>query len=85
MSRWIPPHDECRLCRWFSRKGPGVRCKLCGAGEFFEERISDEAPSNDDLMKVYEHMIGEGSILNQEDIAAIAAKSHEEDEDDRRE
>lgn len=39
---------ECHSCAWFLDR----RCFQCGAGEFFEQEIDDEEPSDLDVMEM---------------------------------
>lgn len=50
--------DDCDLCRNFSRRWGqmGSICRLCTIGEFFQERINDRPPDDDELMKMYARM-----------------------------
>lgn len=49
-------HDECTDCRFFNPNRPSRKCLPCGSGEFFEERITDRAPTDNELMKIYSKM-----------------------------
>jgi hypothetical protein len=53
---FVPPHDECKDCKFFRPRVGNVRCLDCGGGEFFEEKIDDHAPDDDELMILFSHM-----------------------------
>jgi hypothetical protein len=49
-------HDGCTDCRFFNPNRPSRKCLPCGSGEFFEERVTDRAPTDNELMKLYSKM-----------------------------
>lgn len=57
MSR--PKFPDCTDCKWFLRGRSSGRvnqnpiCRECDAGEFFEQRVSNRAPTDDELMSLY--------------------------------
>jgi hypothetical protein len=51
-----PRHDECKGCKFFNPNRPARECLPCGNGEFFEARIRDRAPTDNELMKMYAGM-----------------------------
>jgi hypothetical protein len=55
-----PRHPECRECKFFQQNRVNGRCIPCGAGEFFEERIRDMRPNDNELMKMFANMTGYG-------------------------
>lgn len=57
--RTIPKFDDCVTCKFFN---PGVRnpvCQMCGAGEFYTERINTRRPSDYQLMKEFKDFFDE--------------------------
>lgn len=50
--------DDCDLCRFFSRRWGhiGSICRICTIGEFFQEKINDGPPDDDELMRMYARM-----------------------------
>lgn len=50
--------DECGDCRFFNRVygHVGSICKGCTIGEYFEFRINDSQPNDDELMRMYARM-----------------------------
>jgi hypothetical protein len=51
-----PRFSECRECKFFKPFVNTRRCKQCGAGEFFEEKINENFPNADDLMDIFKDM-----------------------------
>lgn len=51
-----PKFDECERCVFFSRRHTNPICRECDNGEFYEERRSSRAPSDEELMKMYGSM-----------------------------
>lgn len=49
-----PRFNECFSCVHFCRSRISRYCLECRSGEFFEEKINDEAPSDEALMSMYE-------------------------------
>lgn len=56
---WDPPHDECHQCRRYRKSSARTVCGFCDFGEFFEARVDDGRPSEDDLMKFYGELTDE--------------------------
>lgn len=56
MSTVNPRHPECRDCKFFNPNQVNRRCISCGVGEFFEERIIDRPPTDNELMKMFAAM-----------------------------
>lgn len=52
-----PRHPECLQCRKFDPERLNRHCLPCGAGEFFEEKVDDDSPDDQDLMGMYEGMM----------------------------
>lgn len=50
--------DDCDMCQFFSRKWGhlGAYCRICTIGEFFQEKINDAPPDDDELMRMYARM-----------------------------
>jgi hypothetical protein len=44
---------DCGDCRFFNRKIERPQCKECGCGEFFEARVRNTVPTDDELMFIY--------------------------------
>jgi len=53
-----PRHPECRECKFFSSSGINGRCTPCGSGEFFEEKVNDRPPTDNELMRMFANMTG---------------------------
>ncbi len=51
-----PRFDECRDCRFYQVSTFAKSCKMCGAGEFFEERTDSRQPSDNELMDMLRNM-----------------------------
>jgi len=51
-----PKFKDCTDCKNFRRFIPQRICGQCGSGEFFEEKLDDSMPSDDELMKIYSKM-----------------------------
>jgi hypothetical protein len=51
-----PRHPDCTDCKFFNRHRVNTRCVPCGAGEFFEEKIVDRAPNDNELMIMFAGM-----------------------------
>lgn len=51
-----PRFDDCKQCRFFRPNVASRRCISCGSGDFFEERIDDRPPRDDELMEIYAGM-----------------------------
>lgn len=49
-------HPECSECKHFKPDTSSVHCLGCGAGEFFEEKIDDHTPDDEELMEMFSHM-----------------------------
>lgn len=45
--------EECTSCKFFNAEREHRNCKHCGVGEFFEEKVSDRAPTDDELMMMF--------------------------------
>jgi hypothetical protein len=58
MARFNGRHPECRDCKFFRPNIGSVHCLPCGAGEFFEEKIDDHQPDEEELMILFTHMDG---------------------------
>lgn len=49
-----PRHDECRTCVFFNARRLSAKCLRCGAGEFYEERVEEQAlPDEDELRELF--------------------------------
>lgn len=49
---------ECPSCKWFFRKALNTtaRCRACDTGEFYEPRVDDSAPTDNELMYIFARM-----------------------------
>lgn len=54
-----PKFDDCRECQHFNRSREAAICRKCEIGEFFKERISDETPDDEELMRIYARMFND--------------------------
>jgi hypothetical protein len=52
-----PKFEDCRECQNFNRSRESALCRKCEMGEYFKERISDETPDDEELMRIYARMI----------------------------
>jgi hypothetical protein len=57
--RFTGRHPECRQCVHFKPNAGSIHCLNCGAGEFFEEKVDDEGPDEDDLRIIFSSMDGD--------------------------
>ena len=53
MSHFQGRHPECKDCKHFRPHTGSVHCLNCDAGEFFEEKINDQQPSDQELLNYY--------------------------------
>lgn len=56
MAYFTGRHPECIDCKHFKPNSGSVHCLSCGAGEFFEEKIHDEQPDDEELMDIFAYM-----------------------------
>jgi Zn ribbon nucleic-acid-binding protein len=49
-------YPECKDCKHFDPTTLSIKCLRCGAGEYFEERIDDDDPSDEEMMILYGKM-----------------------------
>lgn len=53
-----PKFDECTDCRYFIARGKVANpiCGECGSGQFFDERVRERRPSDNELMNMFGRM-----------------------------
>lgn len=53
-----PKFSDCLGCRFFLRNAiiEPKRCQACGVGEYFEPRVHDEQPDDNELMRMFARM-----------------------------
>lgn len=57
--RSSPKFDDCLTCRFFNPAANNPTCKMCGAGEFYTERITTRRPTDHQLMQDYKDFFDE--------------------------
>ena len=48
-----PKFSDCKSCVYFNKQIQNAACKLCDAGEMFEQRISTREKTRHELMDLY--------------------------------
>lgn len=48
-----PKFPECKECRFFNKRVELKQCRLCGSGEFFEEKDESDDPRRASLTKLF--------------------------------
>lgn len=57
--RQPPKFDDCPTCRFYNPSTNNPTCQLCGAGEFYTERINTRRPSDNQLIKEFKDFFDE--------------------------
>jgi hypothetical protein len=78
---WVPPHDDCRRCQFFSRKRPNTRCHFCDNGEFFEPKVKDIVPDEGERRSNFERIDAElTNDQDEDDNQNQPSQGHDEDD-----
>jgi hypothetical protein len=58
MAYFPPKFPDCTSCKIYRPETGAVKCLSCGAGEFFEEKVDDHQPNDNELMEMFRNMRG---------------------------
>jgi hypothetical protein len=58
MPYFPPKFPDCTDCKFFKPETGSVRCLKCDVGEYFEPKIDDRQPDEEELMIIFSKMEG---------------------------